>query len=79
MQARQSGYYWIKYESEWKIGQWWFDGTLDKYFWVLFDRCYEDHDFEEIDENRIVRGNDLKKAVGFTDNPLLSDQEGWKP
>lgn len=50
---RQSGYYWVKYNGEWEVAE---------YFesWNNWNQCgvlqdYEDSDFEEIDERRIER------------------------
>lgn len=54
---RLQGYYWVKYNGEWTVGQY----TLDKVGkWGLPSSFYdnwwvEDSDFEEIDERRIER------------------------
>jgi hypothetical protein len=45
---REPGYYWVKYEGEWRIYEYYGDG----YGWYL---SRTDDEFDEIDENRIVR------------------------
>lgn len=52
---RKPGYYWVKYDGEWFIAKWRLECVLSKFEWDLFDRSYEDYDFEEIDEHRIER------------------------
>jgi hypothetical protein len=55
---REVGYYWVKLEGIWTIAMWHItecrgvrEGSWD---WFT-DQCYKDKDFDEIDEQMIVR------------------------
>lgn len=79
---RTPGYYWVKYNGEWTVGQY----TLDKVGkWGLPSSFYdnwwvEDSDFEEIDERRIERevidlGNTYMKKVELTEEQKKENEE----
>ena len=95
---REEGYYWVKVNEnslitwnginlsgEWVIMRW--TGTC---FWYE-DEDYYDNDFDEIDENRIVRnpmfemdkmkGSDIylgSKGLPSTDDFCNDENEAWK-
>lgn len=50
---REIGFYWVKFANEWVIGNW------DSYNWLLsgFRSGFYDVDFQEIDENIIIKPN----------------------
>ena len=50
---RKNGFYWVKYQKEWQVSEWYNDST-----WLVAgnENCFDyDEMFEEIDENRIER------------------------
>ncbi len=67
--TREEGYYWVKYTHEWIVAEW-FNGE-----WTLFNAMSSclDSDFDEIDENRIVRQPALAESELET---IASDQTG---
>lgn len=52
-EARESGFYWIKDGHEWVIGEW----DADRSRWTLTGTSegFNDEEFDEIDERKIVR------------------------
>lgn len=50
---RQTGYYWVKWDDDWKIAVWEYDS------WTMHDYrdSFNDKDFSEIDEKPITRTN----------------------
>jgi hypothetical protein len=54
---RELGFYWIKKDSEWTVAEYVLIRSANKYCWatVWSDEEWEDKDFDEIDEKRIVR------------------------
>jgi hypothetical protein len=68
---RQPGYYWVKYEGEWVIAQWWYDKFFKKHSWQLGDIEMDHSDFEEIDEKRIERHTEpAAHRLGYTPDQL---------
>jgi hypothetical protein len=49
---RQEGYYWVKYEGKWFIAEW--DTIYNEWHLTGSEYDFKDHDFEEINENRLV-------------------------
>jgi hypothetical protein len=59
---RKSGFYWIKYNGSWLVGEWnSFDEDLGfgwgDWYIASYDRSLDDSRFEEIDERQIIRSD----------------------
>lgn len=50
---RASGFYWVNYCGDWLIAEYLADSS---YWWVVgSEEVFDDSDFDQIDERRIVR------------------------
>ena len=50
---REDGFYWVKVYGDWEIARW--SSVCLEWYMVENMLGYEDHYFDEIDENRITR------------------------
>ena len=51
---RQEGYYWCKYNGCWDIYYW----NSNYFLFLYMDLDFKESEFEEIDNDKIVRKND---------------------
>lgn len=62
---RNEGFYWVKYEGKWGIAYWYcaFTDAHQEWEWAYISDILYDHHFEEIDENQIVRKEQMSDEI----------------
>jgi len=59
---REKGYYWVKRYRMWLIAEWVEGMDYDRWHIIHLNYKFKDSDFEEIDENRIIRNDNNSNA-----------------
>jgi hypothetical protein len=83
---RSEGYYWVKYDGNWTICQWYVTtgraGNRGMWFMPGDETDREDDYFDEIDENQIVRpivlGTVVMTPVKLTPEQIKENEEWLK-
>jgi len=60
--AREEGYYWVRKYGRWMPAEWVL--TNKRCYWNIMglEYFFDDSEFEEIDENRIIRDDNNRNA-----------------
>jgi len=59
---REQGYYWVKHKGNWTIAKWNLSPFGDVWYVWNWIGDLNDFEFEEIDENRIIRDDNNSNA-----------------
>lgn len=62
--VREPGFYWVKYDDKWEVGQYFNDGM--EWMVTVDDEFRKDDFWQEIDERRIIRDEHIESSEYIT-------------